>query len=89
MFFRLCTPTSAGWLFKKLYGRLPGESDRAPVYDPDLDAEYRFDVSFVSAGRQEVVSWIKERDMAWIQSTAVAGKGVERVHWQRYIDEAY
>ena len=40
----------AGWLFKKLYGRLPGENDRAAMYDPDLDAEYRFDVSFISAG---------------------------------------
>lgn len=40
----------AGWLFKKLYGRLPGDTDRAPMFDPDLDVEYRFDVSFVSAG---------------------------------------
>ena len=40
----------AGWLFKKLYGRLPADSDRAPMYDPQLGAEFRFDVSFIAAG---------------------------------------
>ncbi|KAL4425853.1 hypothetical protein ABPG75_009869 [Micractinium tetrahymenae] len=56
----------AGWLFKKLYGRLPGDTDRAPMYDPDLDAEYRFDVSFVSAANVHYVTgrtfstWVRE-----------------------------
>lgn len=44
------TTLSAGWLFKKLYGRLPGDNDRAPMHDPDLDTEYRFDVHFIGAG---------------------------------------
>ena len=44
------SPPPAGWLFKKLYGRLPGDSDRAVMYDPDLEAEYRFDITFIGAG---------------------------------------
>ena len=43
-------PPGAGWLFKKLWGRLPADVDRASCYDPDLGFTYTFDVSFTPAG---------------------------------------
>ncbi|PRW59423.1 BREAST CANCER SUSCEPTIBILITY 1-like protein isoform B [Chlorella sorokiniana] len=56
----------AGWLFKKLYGRLPADADSATVYDPDLDADFCFDVNFISAANVHYLTgrtfsgWVRE-----------------------------
>lgn len=45
-----------GWLFKKLYGRLPSESDKAVMTDPDLGTEFRFDVNFIGAANVHYIT---------------------------------
>lgn len=45
-----------GWLFKKLYSRLPLESDKALMLDPDLNQEYRFDVNFIGAANVHYIT---------------------------------
>lgn len=50
------TPTPSGWLFKKLFGRLPSENDKAVMTDPDLAQEYRFDVNFIGAANVHYIT---------------------------------
>ena len=52
----LARPCIAGWLFRKLYGRLPNESDKAVMVDADLGTEYRFDVNFIGAANVHYIT---------------------------------
>jgi hypothetical protein len=59
----------AGWLFRKLYDRLPGEADVAPMRDPDLGADYQFEVSYVAAAN---IHYITGRAFgAWIRDSGL------------------
>ena len=56
----------AGWLFRKLYGRVPADADSAPMHDPVLASDYVFEVNFVPAANVHYITgrgfgaWIKE-----------------------------
>lgn len=39
----------AGWLYRKLYGRLPADANAAPMTDPVLGADFAFEVNYVPA----------------------------------------
>jgi hypothetical protein len=40
----------------QLYGRLPGDTDRAPMHDPTLGADFRFDVAFIGAANVHYIT---------------------------------
>lgn len=56
----------AGWLFRKLYGRVPTDADTAAMHDPVLGSDFVFEVNFVPAANVHYItgrgfgSWIKE-----------------------------
>lgn len=67
----------AGWLFKKLYSRLPLESDKALMLDPDLNQEYKFDVNFIGAAN---VHYITGRNFgAWMRESGLRAQEQIRV----------
>jgi hypothetical protein len=46
----------AGWLYRKLYGRAPGDTDTAPMRDPALATNFLFEVGFVPAANVHYIS---------------------------------
>ena len=56
----------AGWLYRKLYGRVPAETDAAAMHDPSLGADFHFEVSFVPAANVHYINgrifgtWMKD-----------------------------
>jgi hypothetical protein len=59
----------AGWLYRKLYGRTPGETDTAPMRDPALATNFLFEVAFVPAAN---VHYISGRAFgAWMKAAGV------------------
>lgn len=46
----------AGWLYRKLYGRAPADTDTAPMRDPALATNFLFEVAFVSAANIHYIS---------------------------------
>ncbi|KAG7675271.1 hypothetical protein KSW81_002772 [Nannochloris sp. 'desiccata'] len=44
------------WLYRKLYGRAPADTDTAPMRDPALATNFLFEVAFVSAANIHYIS---------------------------------
>jgi hypothetical protein len=59
----------AGWLYRKLYGRLPADADSAPMTDPVLGADFAFEVTYVPAAN---VHYLGGRAFgAWLRQAGV------------------